>query len=220
MPFEPLITNNRIAQFAARFEVQPDGDVVYYHPSGHYGGLPCSLAEAEQLIRHYAVAQSRSMRWMLWWAICAGLALGLLDASGLWHTTQLEQMAIILAPMPLLFQSWYRASRAPLVLMRDRREASPPRSTIHAFWVRTQALPLGLFLALWAINGLLIYYYFRDHTPVTAGTAFSVLSACLLTVLKLVATFRMRRYHAERLAESNQTTATRQPQRPHTLLDK
>jgi hypothetical protein len=220
MPFESLIVNNRIAQFAARFEAQPDGGVVYYHPSGHYGGLPCTLAEAEQLIQHYAVAQGRSMRWMLLWAICAGLILGVLDASGLWHSTQLEQIAIILAPMPLLFQSWYRASRSPLNLMRERRQVAPPRSRIHAFWVRAHALPPGLFLALWAINGLLIYYYFRDHTPVTAGTAFSVLSACLLTVLKLVAAFRMRRYSAGCLAESEKTAATQQPQRTHTLLDK
>ena len=34
MEFTPLITHNRIAQFAARFEMPSDDSVIYYHPNG------------------------------------------------------------------------------------------------------------------------------------------------------------------------------------------
>ena len=157
-----IVTQNRIAQFAARFEMQADGSVVYFHPDRATGGLPCALAEAEQLIQEYAQTYSRTLQWMMYWAIASGVALGLLDASEIWKTTRWMQFPIILAPLPFVLYLWYRAGQKPLKLLGDRLHSAPPRSAESAFWHRVYALPGSLFIAMLLPSGGLLYYGIRD----------------------------------------------------------
>lgn len=162
MSHTEIVRQNRIAQFAARFEMQQDGSVIYYHPDRARGGLPCTVAEAEQLIQDYAKNYSRSRYGMACWAIAAGMTLGILDANEVWLTSRWIQFLIILAPFPLLIYSWRRAGLAPLRLLGTRLHCSPPRSAENAFWHRVSALPGSLFLTMLLPTGGLLYYAIED----------------------------------------------------------
>ena len=158
MSHSSTVSQTRIAQFAARFEMQADGSVIYYHPDRATGGLPCTVAEAEQLIQDYAKNYSRSTQWMACWAIVSGMTLGILDASQVWLTTGWIQSFIILAPFPWVIYSWYRAGLAPLRLLGTRLHCSPPRSAENAFWHRVNALPASLIITMLLPSAGLMYY--------------------------------------------------------------
>lgn len=185
-----LVNQNRIAQFAARFEVQPDGMILYYHPGRHSGGIRCTQAECADMIQAFANTQTRSSRWMLGWVIVAGFALGILEAAGGWSTSRLEQIAILLAPFPLLLQIWYHASRRPLQILHDRPAWGPPRTVESAFWGRVRALPASFFALLWFPNLLLLYYHFFGKDALDATSMATIGAAALLTLLKLYAHHR------------------------------
>lgn len=185
-----LVSQNRIAQFAARFEVQADGMVLYYHPGRHSGGIRCTQEECAGMIQAFADTQMRSSRWMLIWVIGAGVLLGILDAGGWWSTDRPEQAAILLAPLPFILQIWYRASRRPLQVLRDRPAWGPPRTVESAFWGRMAAFPIRFFAILWLPNLLLLYYHFSGQHPLDATATATTGVAAILTLLKLYAHYR------------------------------
>jgi hypothetical protein len=76
-----LVTQNRLAQFAASFEAREDGTWVYFHPDGR-AGLPCTRGDAAQLRAEFEQTHHRSIRGIVFWAIGGGLILGVLEASG------------------------------------------------------------------------------------------------------------------------------------------
>ncbi len=182
------VSQNRIAQFAARFEMQADGSVVYYHPDRATGGLPCTLAEAEQLIQDYAKNYSRSRQWMTYWAIASGITLGILEASEVWTTTRWMQFLIILAPFPLLIYGGYQAGLAPLRLLGTRLHCSPPRSAESAFWHRVYALPGSLFIAMTLPSVGLLYYAMKDGwETLSLGSVLIIAVNTLMTCIWLYA---------------------------------
>jgi hypothetical protein len=140
MSYTSVVTHNRIAQFAARFEMQANGSVIYFHPDRATGGLPCTVAECEQLIQEFAQTHNRSLRWLMIWAIVSGITLGLLEASEIWVTTQWIQYLIILAPSPFTLYLWYESGQKPLRLLGSRLPCSPPRSVESAFWIVTNSI--------------------------------------------------------------------------------
>lgn len=182
MSYNSLISQNRTAQFAARFEMQADGSVVYYHPDRATGGLPCTVAEAEQLIQDYAKKHSRSMQWMTYWAIASGVALGILEASEVWATTRWIQFLIILAPFPWVIYSWYQAGLAPLRLLRTRLHCSPPLRAESAFWYRVSALPASLFIAMLLPSGGLLYYAIADGWEKLSLSSVLIIAANTLMI--------------------------------------
>jgi hypothetical protein len=185
-----IVSQNRIAQFAARFEMQTDGSVVYYHPDRATGGLPCTLAEAEQLIEDYAKTCSRSMQWLMYWAIASGIGLGLLDASEIFVTQRSIQYLIILAPFPLMIYSVYQAGLKPLRLLGMRLTCSPPRSSESAFWHRVAALPVGLIIGMLLPSAGLIYYAIdKGWQSLDISSLLIIVSTMLMTVLWLYAQF-------------------------------
>ena len=183
-----LLSLNRIAQFAARFEMQEDGSVAYYHPDRATGGLPCTLEECEKLIDDYTRTYRDSMKWMIYWAIVSGITLGLLEASETWVTTRWVQYAIMLAPFPLVIYLWYQAGQKPLQLLGTRLHCSPPRSVESAFWSRVRALPASLFLYMSLPSGGLVYYAIEDGWE-KVGISSLVIVGCnlLMTVVWLYA---------------------------------
>lgn len=158
MSYTSIVTHNRIAQFTARFEMQADGSVIYYHPDRATGGLQCTLAECEQLIQEFAETQTRSLKQMMYWAIASGVVLGLLEASGVFVTARWIQYLIILAPFPFTLHTWHQAGQKPLRLLGTRLSCSPPRSAENAFWQRTAALPASLIVTMLLPSAGLMYY--------------------------------------------------------------
>ncbi|MDD5057704.1 MAG: hypothetical protein PHQ60_07510 [Sideroxydans sp.] len=153
-----IVASNRAAQFAARFEAQDDGSFIYFHPNGHGGGLPCSRAEMELLIGEFASSERYSMRGAVYWVIGAGIALGLLEASGTLVLPRWAQYAIFLAPFLLTLQVWHHASQRPLQLLGGRIPAAPPRTAPVARHVRLAALPAGV-VALMLLPAAGLTYY-------------------------------------------------------------
>ena len=160
MSYISLVTHNRIAQFAARFEMQENGTVTYYHPDRQ--GLPCSLEEAQQLIDEFQQTTERTSKIMFYWVICSGIVLGLLDASNVLVLLRWQQYAVILAPFPFILYIWRRASLKPLDSLNGRLHCSPPRTVESAFWHRVSALPASLFIAMLLPSGGLLYYGMTD----------------------------------------------------------
>lgn len=187
MSYESLITHNRIAQFAARFEMQPDGSVAYYHPDRKTGGLPCSLAECEQFIQAYAYTMEHTTKRTTYWVILSGITLGILEASGLLQLDEWMQYFIILVPLPVMFYAWHQAGLKPLRLLRTRIPCSPPRSIESAFWHRVAALPTSLFLAMLLPSGGLVYYSVTGVQNLDISSLLIIGSNLLMTVLWLYA---------------------------------
>lgn len=158
MSYHSLITHNRIAQFAARFEMQANGSVVYFHPDRETGGLPCSVSECEQFIQDYAQTIQRTIKLSTYWAIFSGITIGLLDASKVLVLVDWMQYSIILAPLPCIVYAWRKASLKPLLTLRNRLHCAQPRSMESAFWNRVAALPASLFIAMLLPTSGLIYY--------------------------------------------------------------
>ncbi len=182
-----LVTHNRIAQFAARFEMPSDDSVVYYHPNGFVGGLPCTLEEAQELIDTYAYRYESVVRWMMYWAIATGLLLGSLSASGVWETTHGVEMVILLFPAPWFIYRTYRDGQKPLVLLGTRLPCSPPRSSPRAFWHRVRALPVGLIVTMLLPTGGLIYYGLFEDFQFDIGTTLIVVANLTMSVIWMFA---------------------------------
>jgi hypothetical protein len=186
-----LVSQNRIAQFAARFEIQANGSVIYYHPDRAYGGLPCTQAECEQLIQEYAANYVLSLRWMQYWAIVSGVMLGILEASGLWIPSRWLQFVIILVPTPIVFYSWYQAGQKPLQLLRGRLRCALPRTVESAFWQRVNALPASLFIMMLLPSAGLVYYGIEGGwEKIDASSLLIIASSITMTVIWLYAKFK------------------------------
>lgn len=188
-----LVSQNRIAQFVARFEIQADGSVIYYHPDRAYGGLPCTQAECEQLIQEYAANYVLSLRWMQYWAIVSGVMLGILEASGLWIPSRWLQFVIILAPTPIFLYSWYQAGQKPLQLLGGRLRCALPRTVESAFWQRVNALPVSLFVMMLLPSAGLLYYGIKDGWEKMETSSLLIIASNLtMTAIWLYAKFRRK----------------------------
>lgn len=152
-----LVTQNRLAQFAARFEVREDGTLVYFHPDGREG-LPCTQAEAAQLIVEFEQTHQRSLRGVVFWVIACGLILGVLEASGVAILPRWGQYAIFLAPFPFVWREWYHAKLRPLLFLEGRVPVAPPRTVSRARHTRFAALPASLMVTMLLPAAGLTYY--------------------------------------------------------------
>jgi hypothetical protein len=191
MSYFSLLSHNRIAQFAARFETQADGTIVYYHSDRQTGGVRCTEAERDQLIAEFARTNTRSFQWMVYWAIISGIIIGLLEASETLILQRWVQYAVILAPFPVAVYAWYQASARPLQLLNGRLPYSQPRSRENAMLIRVAVLPPSLFVMMSLCSGGLLYYGFRDgwHT-LTISSWLIIASNVLMIVVWLYAVTR------------------------------
>lgn len=187
MSYESLITHNRIAQFAARFEMQPNGSVAYYHPNRKIGGLPCSLAECEQLVQEYTQTMERVTKQSSYWAIVSGITLGILEANQVWVIDKWLQYVIFLMPLPVMLYRWHQAGLKPLHFLKNRLPCSAPRSIESAFWHRVAALPDSLIIMMLLPSAGLVYYSVTGVKNLDISSLLIIGSNLLMTMLWLYA---------------------------------
>lgn len=152
-----LVTQNRLAQFAARFEAREDGSLIYFHPDGREG-LPCTQAEAAQLIVEFEQTHQRSLRGVVFWVIASGLILGVLEASGMAIVPRWGQYAIFLMPLLVVWREWHHANLRPALFLEGRVAVSPPRTVARARFARLAALPASLIVTMLLPAAGLTYY--------------------------------------------------------------
>jgi hypothetical protein len=149
--FQPIpIVENRIAQFAARFE-RHGADWVYYGDR-LTGGLPISDAEHETLLAEYARRLRRAERVMRWWmpvAIILCVAWQLRFRQGD-PPRFLTFAPVLLLPLPWVYREWWRADRLATELAGRRFPVTKPRTWQQGARSRLAALPtsIGVMLLL------------------------------------------------------------------------
>lgn len=190
MAFEYLVSDNRAAQFVARFQEREDGSFLYFHPRGQMGGLPCSRAEAQSLIEEYVQGDHLSLRGVMYWAIASGIVLGLLEASGTLLLPRWGQYAIFLLPFPLMVRSWYHAGQRPLQLLGGRIPAAPPRSATSARHHRLAAFPPSFIIIMLLPPTVLCYYAAQSGWDIVS--ALVVACNLLMAVAWLLARRQLR----------------------------
>ena len=172
------IAENRIAQFAARFERQPVGGIVWFK-NDRSGGLPVSEAEMNDLIARHAAILRGAQRVMRWWLpIAFVLIIALVVATG-GKVSNWWGGALFALPLPWVFHQWWRAERLPVALTRNRRPIAPARGFIEGAGARLAALPLMVPLAMVGIGALLLYQLWRSvhlaSEPLSTGIGFGVI---------------------------------------------
>lgn len=172
------IVENRIAQFAARFERQPVGGIVWFK-NDWSGGLPVSEAEMNDLIARHAAILHRAQRAMRWWLpIAVVLIIALVVATG-GEVSNWWGGALFVLPLPWVFYQWWRAHRLPVTLTQGRRPIAPARGLIEGAGARLAALPLMIPLAMIVIGTLLLVQLWRAvhlaSEPLSTGIGFGVI---------------------------------------------
>lgn len=150
------IAENRVNQFAARFEQLSGGDYAWF-PSDWEPGRPVTAAEHADLIAEHEAIIARTQRLLrYWWPLAIVLVIALVFAmrgqvSEWWGT------AVFVLPLPWVLWQWRRAERLPYVLTVGRSEAAPARGLPGGITARLRALPLSVPILLVALGiGLLV----------------------------------------------------------------
>ncbi len=172
------IAENRVAQFAARFERQPVGGIVWFR-NDWSGGLPVTEAEMNDLIVRHAAIVQRTRTAMNWWLVIAfAIAIAVVfarrgDVPNWWGG------ALFVLPLPWVFYEWWRAERLPVTLTQGRRPIAPARGLIEGAGARLAALPLMVPLAMVVVGSLLLVQLWRGahlaSDPWATGTGFGVI---------------------------------------------
>lgn len=183
-----LSTATRLAQFTARFAAQADGSFVYFHPDGR-AGLPCTQAEAAQLIAEFAESQRYTARRLVYWVITSGVVSGVLEASDTLVLARWAQYSIFLLPLLFTLQDWRRAHLSPLRLLEGRIPVATPHTASNATQSRLAALPVSLIAMMLLPSAGLVYYAMDASWEI--GNALIVGSNVLLAIAWLIA--RQRR---------------------------
>lgn len=149
------IVENRIAQFAARFE-RHGSEWVYYGDS-ITGGLPVSDPEHATLLAEHARRLRRGEKIMRWWLPVAVLAcaayelrFGNGDGPQPWRYAP-----VLLLPLPWVFWEWRRADQLAIELAGRRPSVTPPRSWGASAKSRITALPGSIGVMLFLASALL-----------------------------------------------------------------
>ena len=184
-----LSTATRLAQFAARFEAQDDGSLIYFHPDGR-AGLPCTRAEAAQLLAEFAESHRQSVHRLVYWVIASGVVIGVLEASGTLVLPRWAQYSIFLMPLLFTLLDWRRAHLSPLRLLEGRIPVAAPRTIVNAAQSRIAALPASLIaMMLLPAAGLV---YDAMETSWEIDNALIVGSNLLLAAVWLIARWKKR----------------------------
>lgn len=159
------ISENRVAQFAARFE--PHGDGYLYYGDSRLGGLPLSAAERDRYVAHFAKVLRAGSRLMVGWVLCAAIGL-VVAAEGYGRQTQDWQRAVIfLLPVPWVLWTWRRSTAIVLEDIGRRVAVMPPQSVKAGVRSRVTAFPLEIPVMMIGIGALLLVQQWRYGTALT-----------------------------------------------------
>ena len=154
------VVENRIAQFAARFEPVAGGGWAW-HGDRALGGLPVTDAEYQTLVAAHARVLRLSDRLMLLWVAVAVVGLLGLELGGGIALDRWQQALVFVAPLPLVFWQVWRAERAPSMLAGRRVPVAPSRTARAAMGSRVRALPPSIAWMLVGTGVLLIVQLVR-----------------------------------------------------------
>ncbi len=162
IPHLPIL-ENRLAQFAAKFEALPQGGYAW-HRNDWSDGLPVSAEEhAGLLLAHYAAIQ-RVQRVLRWWIpVFLVLIVAAVIAT---HGTVDNRVggALAVLPLPWVFWTIGRAERVPLALVKGRHPVRPPRGFAEGAASRLAALPVSVPLMMCGVGALLLGRLWWDGT--------------------------------------------------------
>lgn len=153
------ISDNRVAQFAALFEVHGDGYV--YYGDNKLGGLPLSAQERDHYVTHFANVLRTGNRVMFSWIVCAAIGVVIAEEGYGWHTQDWQRYLVFLLPMPWLLWTWWRSQRIVLDEIGRRIPITPPRTIKAGLISRVAAFPWGLPSLMIGIGALLLVQQWR-----------------------------------------------------------
>lgn len=163
------ISENRIAQFAAKFEPHNDGYV--YYGDNRLGGLPLSTRERDDYIANFAKILRTGNRVTFGWIICAAIGLVVAEEGYSWQSNNWQRAIVFLLPFPWVFWTWWRSKQIVLDEIGRRMPVTPPRSYAAGVVSRVTAFPIALPLMMIGIGVLLLVLQWRY------GLAFADISS-------------------------------------------
>ena len=181
------IVENRIAQFAAKFEPVGDGRWAWFGDNAS-GGLPVSDAERRALIDSHTQTLKRCNRFAYLWLVLAVVGLATFEISQAIDLPRWQEGLFFVAPLPLVFWRVWRAERAPFELAGRRVPIAPPRSYSAGVRSRLAALPPSVSWTMIAIGALLIVQLARyghlasDPAGLGLGAFVMVFGAWIIVV--------------------------------------
>ncbi|QPC93277.1 hypothetical protein [Mesorhizobium sp. INR15] len=153
------LSDNRIAQFEARFETYQDG-YVYYGDSS-LGGLPLSAQERDRYVTNFVTILRRGNRVMLCWIILAAVGLLIAEVEYSHSFARWQQAIVFLMPFPWVLLTWRRSTRLVLDEIGGRTSVTPPRGYLKSIHSRVAAFPPALPLTMIGIGALLLVQLWR-----------------------------------------------------------
>lgn len=168
------LSDNRIAQFAARFEPYMDG-YVYYGDS-RLGGLPLSAQERDRYVTNFVSVLRRGNRVILFWIMLAAVGLLIAEEGHYLAFARWQQAIVFLMPLPWVLWSWRRSTRVVLDEIGDRNPVTPPRGYLTGVHSRVAAFPPALPLVMIGIGLLLLIQLWRygEATTDIGGVALAL----------------------------------------------
>ncbi len=151
----PSSADNRIAQFAARFERLPTGDWAWF-ASDRAEGLLVTDAERTSLIEQHAAIVRRVDRLSRWGVAAAFLAVFAVVLANGGRAPGWAGPALFLVPFGWMLWEWHRAERLPRRLTERRLAVAPPRGLRRGMASRLRALPVAIPLAMLGLGSLLL----------------------------------------------------------------
>ena len=161
------LSENRIAQFAARFEPYQDG--YAYYGDNRQGGLPLSAAERDHYLANFIRILRMANLVMIVWVLSAAVALAVAEEGFHQPTENWQRALLFLLPLPWVLWMWRRSTQIVLDEIGRRMPVTPPRSYASGVVFRVAALPTALPVMMLAIGAVLLVQQWRYDLMFTDG---------------------------------------------------
>ena len=153
------VSENRIAQFAAKFE--PYDDAYVYYGDCHLGGLPVSTDERDYYVHNFA-RLLRTANWVMYgWVVLAAIGLVVAEEGFGWQVDGWQRALVFTLPLPWgIWMSW-RSKHIVLEDIGRRMPVTRPRGYKAGVTSRVAAFPMAVPLMMIGIGTLLLIQQWR-----------------------------------------------------------
>ena len=154
------VIENRIAQFAARFELCGKDGWAYHHDRAT-GGLPVSDEERAALLEGHVRALRLAVRVMYGWLAVAVIGLLIVYIRTGRDVPFWQEALVFLLPFPWAIWHVARAERAPFDLAGRRVPVTRPRTAAEGIRSRVAAFPASVPVMMIGVGALLLVQLVR-----------------------------------------------------------